>query len=420
MSTTAVLGAQWGDEGKGKVVHFLSQEADMAVRFNGGTNAGHTVVKEGEKFQLHLIPSGTLEPRCRGVLGNGMVIDPFALASEMKKLQEAKVNPKIFISQGAHLVLPYHPILEKLAGATDEIGTTGKGIGPSYKDKADRSGIKAIDLMEPDQLEAKIDKKLRKEKKLWGNKGELAEFNPKSLTEKLLSVAQNFSSEITNTPKLINQAIENGEKVLFEGAQGCLLDIDFGTYPFVTSSNTTIGGIGVGAGVNPGKVKKVIGVVKAYTTRVGAGPFPTEESGRIGKRLREKGDEYGTTTGRPRRCGWLDLVALKYASLVNGFTGLAVTKLDVLSGCEEIKVATGYQYNGELTTDFPASPSILENCTPQYESFEGWDEDITDCRKIEELPKNARTYLDFLTEKLDTPLSIVSVGPEFANTILVR
>lgn len=420
MSTTAVLGAQWGDEGKGKVVHFLSQDADMAVRFNGGTNAGHTVVKEGKKFQLHLIPSGTLEPGCVGVLGNGMVIDPFALAREIKKLQEANVNPNIFISQGAHLVLPYHPILEKLAGASEEIGTTGKGIGPSYTDKADRSGIKAIDLMDPDQLEAKIDKKLRKEKKLWGNKGQLAELNPKRLTEKLLSVAQNFSSQITNTPQLINQAIENGEKVLFEGAQGSLLDIDFGTYPFVTSSNTTIGGIGVGAGVNPGKVKKVIGVVKAYTTRVGAGPFPTEESGRIGNRLRKRGEEYGTTTGRPRRCGWLDLVALKYASLVNGFTELAVTKLDVLSGCEEIKVATGYRYNGELITDFPASSSILENCTPQYEYFEGWDQDITDCRKIAELPKNARTYLDFLAEKLDTPLSIVSVGPEFANTILVR
>lgn len=420
MSTAAVLGTQWGDEGKGKIVHFLSQEAAMAVRFNGGTNAGHTVVKEGKKFQLHLIPSGTLEPGCAGVLGNGMAIDPFALAKEIKELKEAKVNPNIFVSQGAHLILPYHPILEKLAGATDEIGTTGKGIGPCYKDKADRSGIKAADLQEPDRLQAKIEKKLKKEKELWGNKGELADLNPKSLTEKLLSVTQDFSSQIVNTPQLVNEAIEEGKKVIFEGAQGCLLDIDFGTYPFVTSSNTTIGGIGVGAGVNPAKVERVIGVVKAYTTRVGAGPFPTEKGDQVGERLREKGDEYGTTTGRPRRCGWLDLVALKYACLINGFTDLAVTKLDVLSGFEEIKVATGYQYNGELITDFPASSSILENCRPQYELFEGWDENITDCRKIDELPKNARTYLDFLNEKLNTPLSIVSVGPEFANTISVR
>lgn len=420
MPTTAVLGAQWGDEGKGKIVHFLSQGADMAVRFNGGTNAGHTVVKEGKKFKLHLIPSGSLEPGCVGVLGNGMVMDPFALAGEIEELRKAEVDPEIFISQGAHLVLPYHPILEKLAGATDEIGTTGKGIGPSYKDKADRSGIKAIDLGEPDQLEAKIDKKLKKEQKLWGDKNELAEVNSKDLVKELLSVSRSFSSKIVNTPKLINQAIRKGERVLFEGAQGCLLDIDFGTYPFVTSSNTTIGGIGVGAGVNPGKVKKIIGVVKAYTTRVGAGPFPTEKSDQIGNRLREKGDEYGTTTGRPRRCGWLDLVALKYACLVNDFTHLAVTKLDVLSGFEEIKVATGYKYNGGLLADFPSSASILNKCIPQYESFPGWEEDITNCRNVDELPQNARTYLDFLTEKVDTPLSIVSVGPEFANTILVR
>lgn len=419
MPTIAVLGAQWGDEGKGKIVHFLAQDADMSVRFNGGTNAGHTVVKQDNKFQLHLIPSGTLQPGCVGVLGNGMVIDPFALAQEMEKIKKAAITPKIFISKDAHLILPYHPIVEKLAGAKDEIGTTGRGIGPTYQDKASRKGIKVVNLLNPDLLKSKIDKKVNSEKELWGTDNDLAKIETEDLTNKLLSATQDLTSQIVDTSKLINQAIDDGKKVVFEGAQGCLLDIDFGTYPFVTSSTTTIGGIGTGAGVSPRKIEKVVGVVKAYTTRVGSGPFPTEERGEIGERLREKGQEYGTTTGRPRRCGWLDLVALKYACRINGFSGLAVTKLDVLSGLSEIKIATGYKYKNELLKDFPSSSSILDNCTPEFTSFKGWEEEITDCKNIDELPKNARIYLEFLSDELDTPLSIISVGPEFANTIMV-
>lgn len=419
MPTIAVLGAQWGDEGKGKIVHFLAQDADMSVRFNGGTNAGHTVVEQDNKFQMHLIPSGALQPGCVGVLGNGMVIDPFALTQEMEEIKKAAVTPKIFISKDAHLILPYHPIVEKLAGATNEIGTTGRGIGPTYRDKASRTGIKVIDLLNPDLLKSKIDKKVNSEKELWGTNNDLAKIETEDLTNKLLSTTQDLTSQIVDTSKLINQAIYDGKTVVFEGAQGCLLDIDFGTYPFVTSSTTTIGGIGSGAGVSPRKIEKVVGVVKAYTTRVGSGPFPTEERGEIGERLREKGQEYGTTTGRPRRCGWLDLLALKYACRINGFSGLAVTKLDVLSGLSEIKIATGYKYKNELLEDFPSSSSILDNCTPEYASFKGWEEDITHCKNIDELPKNARTYLKFLTDELNTPLSIISVGPEFANTIIV-
>jgi adenylosuccinate synthase len=417
MPAIAILGAQWGDESKGKLAHLLSRDADFCVRFNGGTNAGHTVVVDGEEIKFHLLPAGSLWNRT-SVLGNGMVIDPFALAEELKSLEERGLKPDIYISAAAHFLLPYHRIVEQLSGAEEGIGTTGRGIGPAYRDKAERTGLRVGDLLSPSRFCERLERNLRREQRVWEGSAELQRLDPQRLADEVLQVFEPLRERITDTAQLLNRALDRGKKIIFEGAQGALLDIDFGTYPYVTSSNATIGGIGIGAGVSPRRVERVIGVVKAYTTRVGEGPFPTEEFGEIGQRLRERGREFGATTGRPRRCGWLDLVALKFAQMINGFTELALMKLDVLSGLPELRVATRYRCGGELVEDLPPGAEALERCKPVYEMLPGWEEEIGKCRHLDELPPKAQAYIAFIEERLGVPVSIISVGPEAEASIL--
>ncbi len=439
MAAIAVLGAQWGDEGKGKISHLISENADYSVRFNGGTNAGHTVfvggtsngsgsqgiLQNGSEFKFHLIPSGALHSGCTGVLGNGMVLEPFSLAKEIKELEEALGNnAKILISERAHLILPYHPILEGIEGSKSELDTTAKGIGPAYQDKVARRGLRAADLLNPVAFGERLQRNLESLQSLHPESKPLADLNAKSLAEKILAASESFAGKIGNTGSILHKALETNKNIVFEGAQGCLLDIDFGTYPYVTSSHATIGGIGVGAGVPPNRIERVIGVAKAFTSRVGAGPFPTEETGAIGERLRGTGenpwDEFGTTTGRPRRCGWLDLVALKYAAQINGFTELALVKLDILSGLKELKIATAYQFDGEIFEEFPSQIEILARCQPVYETFPVWAEELRDCRSLKELPKNARSYVKFIEDFLGVPVTILSVGRAFEETISTR
>jgi len=431
MAGIAVIGAQWGDEGKGKVAHLLCKDADIAVRFNGGTNAGHTVAVAGskahegpaeEEFRFHLIPSGALHPHCVAVLGNGMVIEPFSLAEELFQLEKALGNrPKIYISGNAHLILPYHPIVERLEGSQSALDTTARGIGPAYQDKAARRGLRAADLLRPERFIEKLEQNLERLKGLYPGSSELQGLEAEPLAEGILKAAEGFKAAITDTSLLLRRALDEGRRVLFEGAQGTLLDIDFGTYPYVTSSHATIGGIAVGAGVPPQMIERVIGVVKAYSTRVGAGPFPTEERGPLGERLRGTGanpwDEFGTTTGRPRRCGWLDLVALRYSARINGFTELALIKLDVFSGLEELKVAVAYRYEGELLEDFPTMTEVLSGCEPVYETLPGWSEGLRGCRSWDDLPKAAQRYVRFIEERLEVPVALISVGRTSEETI---
>lgn len=433
MTATVILGAQWGDEGKGKIVHMLSQEADWCVRFNGGTNAGHRVVfdliqvtNDGsvsvpQEFAFHLVPSGALNPNCTGVLGNGMVIDPYALLEEIQMLKQAKGtdDPHLYFSESAHLLLPYHPIVERLAGSTGELDTTAKGIGPAYRDKVKRVGVRLVDLRFPDLFRKKVQRVMNWERKVWGEEP-FKDIDEHKLCDEVLEIFAPWLERIVDTGTLVNEALDRNEQVVFEGAQACLLDLDFGTYPYVTSSSATIGGVGVGAGVSPRRLDRVIGVVKAYTTRVGAGPFPSEDEGAVGERLREKGHEYGTTTGRPRRCGWLDLLALRYAQRLNDFTELALIKLDVLSGFEQIKVVVAYDREGQRLENFPAPPQVLAQCTPIYETLPGWSEDISTCRDLEELPQAARDYVRFIEDFARCPIGLISVGPGFAENVALR
>jgi len=433
MTATAVLGMQWGDEGKGKIVHMLSQEADWCVRFNGGTNAGHRVVYERvqvtnngsvsvpEEFAFHLVPSGALNPNCTGVLGNGMVIDPYAVQEEIEMLKRAKNtdDPNLYFSEGAHLLLPYHPIVERQAGSTSELDTTAKGIGPAYRDKVKRWGARLGDLKFPKLFKEKVARTLEWERKVWGSEA-FKDIDADKLCDSVLEIFEPYLERITDTGALLNDAIDRDKDVLFEGAQATLLDLDHGTYPYVTSSSATVGGVGVGAGVSPRRLDRIVGVSKAYATRVGAGPFPTEDKGDTGKTLRDKGHEYGTTTGRPRRCGWLDLVALRYAVRVNDLTELALTKLDVLSGFEHIKVAVAYELNGQRVEGFPAHPEILAQCKAVYETLPGWQEDIGACREPDALPQAAQAYVTFIEDFVRCPVGVVSVGPGFAENVRLR
>jgi adenylosuccinate synthase len=430
MPGIAVIGAQWGDEGKGKIAHLLSQDAEMAVRFNGGTNAGHTVVvSQGRKakgteveFKFHLIPSGAIRHDCVGVLGGGMVIEPFALAEEVVQLQQALGSrPKIYISQNAHLILPYHTILERLEGSKVEIGTTARGIGPAYQDKVARRGLRMGDLLRPKRFGERLRGNVERLRALYPESRELKDLEPEPLAERVLEATAEVQSAIVDTVEVIHRALDRGQTVIFEGAQGTLLDVDFGTYPYVTSSHATVGGVGVGAGISPRRLERVVGVLKAYTTRVGAGPFPTEETGEVGEKLRGTGanpwDEFGTTTGRPRRCGWLDLVALEYAVRINDFTDLALVKLDVLSQFKELKVATAYRYQGELLEGFPTDAEVLGGCEPVYEMLPGWSKGIRRCRSWRELPADARRYVRFIETTVGVPVSILSVGRASDETI---
>ena len=409
--TLVVVGAQWGDEGKGKLVDVLAERADWVVRYQGGANAGHTVHIGDAKFVLRQIPSGILHAGVRCAIGNGVVLDPDTLFSEIDRLvaDGIDVEGRLYISDRAHLVLPYHKLLDGESSASKEIGTTGRGIGPAYEDKIARRGVRVLDLRHPERVRQLVERGVEHAN------GQLARFTDRradaqATVELLERLAPRLLSLAEDVGLCVHQAIESGAAVLLEGAQGSLLDIDHGTYPFVTASNTTSGGAAVGAGIAPTAIDAVLGVVKAYTTRVGHGPLPTEIPGELGERMRELGNEFGAVTGRPRRCGWFDAVVVRYAARVNGLSGLAVTKLDVLDTLERIAICTGYRVNGEAHTEFPGDVTALEHIEPIYEWFDGWKEPTSHARTLEELPAAARRYLDRIRELVGAPIVYVSVG----------
>ena len=409
--TLVVVGAQWGDEGKGKLVDVLAERADWVVRYQGGANAGHTVHIGDAKFILRQIPSGILHGGVRCAIGNGVVLDPDTLFSEIDRLvaDGIDVEGRLYVSDRAHLVLPYHKLLDGESSASKEIGTTGRGIGPAYEDKIARRGVRVLDLRHPERVRQLVERGVEHAN------GQLARFTDRradaqATIELLERLAPRLLSLSEDVGLCVHQAIESGAAVLLEGAQGSLLDIDHGTYPFVTSSNTTSGGAAVGAGIAPTAIDAVLGVVKAYTTRVGHGPLPTEIPGELGERMRELGNEFGAVTGRPRRCGWFDAVVVRYAARVNGLSGLAVTKLDVLDTLDRIAICTGYRVNGEAHTEFPGDVTALEHIEPIYEWFDGWKESTSHARTLEALPVAARRYLDRIRELVAAPIVYVSVG----------
>lgn len=420
MNVTVVIGAQWGDEGKAKMIDYFSREADIVVRYQGGANAGHTVVTNGKKYVFHLIPSGILHEGKICVLGNGVVLDPLKFIEEMDALiqQGIDINYRILISDAAHLIMPYHKALDSALEElrSDKIGTTGRGIGPCYADKCQRTGIRVGDIfLDEKDLETKIRQTLEVKNLQLVKMHKKDPFSIDEIMEILVTFKNRANKMIINTGYFLNEEAEKGKNIILEGAQGFGLDIDHGTYPFVTSSNPTIGGALLGSGLNPKNISRVVGISKAYLTRVGEGPFPTEDLGDEGNILREKGGEYGATTGRPRRCGWFDVELLKQAIRVCGFTEISLTKLDVLSGFKKIKVATAYSYNGKKIDMFPSY--LLDRISPEYEEFDGWDEDISSCKEYDELPQKAKDYIDQLEKLIKTPITIVSVGPDRENTI---
>ncbi|HDD53209.1 MAG TPA: adenylosuccinate synthase [Thermosulfidibacter takaii] len=423
MGNVAVLGVQWGDEGKGKIVDFLAQEAEWVVRYQGGTNAGHTVIVKGKKYILHLIPSGILHPGKKCIIGNGMVVDPPELLKEIEDLEKEgiEVKGRLFLSETAHLIMPYHKKLdalsEKLKGKK-QIGTTLRGIGPAYSDKMARTSLRVHDLLRPERFKERLEETLRVKNLIIREFFKEEGYSFEELYKDALAWGEALKTYVCNTVHLMRKIIKSGDLVLFEGAQGALLDIDHGTYPFVTSSNTTVGGIFTGLGIPPGHIHRVIGISKAYTTRVGGGPFPTELEGEEGQRLRDRGGEYGATTGRPRRCGWLDLVALKHAAWLNGLTELTITKLDVLDTLEEIKVCIAYDIDGERTEEMPADLDTFSRAKPVYKSFPGWQGLVKGTTNWEDLPTQARTYLEFIEEALNIPIKMVSTGPDRVETVI--
>lgn len=425
MSAFIVLGAQWGDEGKGKMTDYLAEEANVVVRFQGGNNAGHTVVVGENEYKLHLIPSGILYEDKLNVIGNGVVVDPKALFDEIDYLEDVgvKVTPeKLIVSDRAQLIMPYHKtldILKEKARGKNDIGTTGKGIGPCYTDKFERCGIRVCDLMHEDvfteKLKQNVEMKNQYITKVLG--GEALSFD--AILKEYLEFAKKLRPFVQDTSVRVYNDIKADKTVLFEGAQGMLLDIDYGTYPYVTSSNTTAGGVASGVGIGPNMITNAVGITKAYTTRVGKGPFPTELIDETGDWIREKGHEYGVTTGRSRRCGWLDLVIVKTAARVSGLTSLAVTKIDTLAGLEKIKVCVGYKFNDIVIDYFPASLEDLAECEPIYEEFDGWDDSVADVRSYDDLPNNVKKYLARISEFTDTKISIVGVGPKRDQTMRI-
>jgi adenylosuccinate synthase len=426
MSNVAVIGAQWGDEGKGKIVDLFALDADIVVRFQGGNNAGHTLVVGGDKTVLHLIPSGALHRNKLCVIGNGVVVDPKVLLEEIQGLREKGHlldDSLLKISEQAHLIMPYHKSIdqarERLRGK-GKIGTTGRGIGPAYEDKVARTGIRFVDLLDGTTFRDKLRRNIE-EKNIY-LKAILKErtLDYGEIYDSYCGFRDELEKYVTNTGVLLDREIKAGKKVLFEGAQGTLLDVDHGTYPYVTSSNTVIGGVLSGAGIGPRSIHEVIGLSKAYTTRVGSGPFPTELKGPEGARLKQEGDEFGATTGRPRRCGWFDAVGVRHAVRINGMTGIALTKLDVLTGFKKIKICTEYRSGGEVYRDFPASVKVLKNAEPVWEEMEGWDEQLSGAKKLADLPSNARRYVHRLEEILGTEMILISVGPGREETIMLK
>ena len=426
MGNVVVVGTQWGDEGKGKVVDLLTARADLVVRFQGGNNAGHTLVVQGEQTICHLIPSGILHEGKKCLIGNGVVVDPEVLLEEINHLRTKGVNvtpARLSLSDKAHLIMPYHRAVDRAretARGKNKIGTTGRGIGPCYEDKAGRTGIRVIDLLEPDTLEEKIRSNLE-EKNFFLTQflhAEALEFQP--IYQNYLSMAEALKPYITDVSLEIDGAIREGKRILFEGAQGTHLDIDHGTYPYVTSSNPISGSACAGTGVGPDKLHHVIGIVKAYSTRVGAGPFTTELLDDIGDYIQQRGAEFGATTGRRRRCGWLDLVVVRDAARLNGLASLSITKLDVLTGLKKLNICVAYDLEGKRIEYRPASLKQLARCTPIYEEMPGWKDDISSAREPDELPAEARKYLKRIEEIVDIPLSIISVGPGRGETIILK
>jgi len=420
---TVIVGAQWGDEGKGKIIDILSSGADYVVRYQGGSNAGHTVVVSGKEYIFHLIPSGILHKGKICCIGNGVTIDPESLIKEIDDLKYGGINisGRLKISPLAHVILPYHKVLDKLREGkrAHRIGTTGRGIGPCYADKINRCGIRMIDLLNPKVFRDKLKDNLKEKneifKKVYGHQG----FGFASIYSRFLSYGKIVAPYICSTTLLLNNAIEKKKDILFEGAQGTFLDIDFGTYPFVTSSSATSGGSCIGTGIAPTKIDKVMGVAKAYTTRVGEGPFPTEFGPVFGKFIREKGREFGATTGRPRRCGWFDSVMVKEACLINGITELALTKLDVLSGLKSVELAVAYKYKGKIFKQFPCDFEVLTKSEPVYKKVKGWKENITNVNSYKDLPASVKNYVSVLEDVCGAKVSIVSVGSGREETIFL-
>src|SRR5690625_1190878 len=416
MSSVVVVGTQWGDEGKGKITDFLSQNAEVVARYQGGNNAGHTIVFDDITYKLHLIPSGIFFKDKTSVLGNGMVIDPKAFMEELQYLHDKGVSTdNLRVSNRAHIILPYHiklDILQEEEKGIHKIGTTKKGIGPAYMDKSARCGIRVADLLDKDVFRAKLEQNLKEKNQLFEKVYGVDPIHVDDILDEYYEYGQQMKQYVCDTSVVLNNAVDKGRRVLFEGAQGVMLDIDQGTYPFVTSSNPVAGGVTIGSGVGPTKIDQVVGVSKAYTTRVGDGPFPTELDDDIGETIRQTGNEYGTTTGRPRRVGWFDSVVVRHAKRVSGITDLSLNSLDVLTGIETLKICTAYRYKGEIMEEFPASLSVLAECEPVYESLPGWTEDITNVKSLHELPENARHYLERIAQLTEIPLSIFSVGPD--------
>jgi len=425
MANRVVVGSQWGDEGKAKIVDFLTEYADLVIRFQGGANAGHTVIVDGKKFIFHLIPAGIMSPGKTCVIGNGVVFEPAQFITELEEMRNQGIyyEGRIFISKRASVVMPYHKFMDQLRETrrgAGKIGTTGRGIGPAYADKAARTGIRIGDLLSPvdlkDKIEASLDEKNELLVKVYNEKP----FDAAALTEEFLRFGETLRPYAIDSSTFINKAIKDGKRLLFEGAQGTVLDIDHGTYPFVTSSNTIAAAACTGSGIGPTKIDEVIGVSKAYTTRVGNGPFPTEFDPELGERIRKIGGEFGATTGRPRRCGWFDAVILRKAAMLNGLDSMAITKLDVLDTLEQIKICTAYKIDGKVTDEFPDSIAELERVEPIYEIVDGWKEDTTQIKDLDRLPAKARDYLKRLSNLVGCSISIVSVGPDRHQTMLTK
>ena len=422
MPVTVVIGAQWGDEGKGKVVDLLSSDIDVVARYQGGANAGHTICWGDETFVLHLVPSGIFHEGVTCVIGNGVVIDPVAVMEEIRMIRDLgyEVEGRLKISHKAHLIMPYHKRVEEArersrdAGA---IGTTGRGIGPAYVDKFARTGVRVVDLLDRDVLRKKLKVSIEEKNAILKSIYGAEELNVEAMIDEYVEFDKLIDPFVTDTSEFLCDALDEGKNVLAEGAQGSLLDVDFGTYPFVTSSHPTVGGACTGLGIPPTHINRVVGIAKAYCTRVGNGPFPTELHDEAGERLRNVGHEFGATTGRPRRCGWLDLVALRYTAKINGFTDIALTKLDVLSGLDEIRVCTQYRINGKVTDRFQSEVHLLEKVEPIYETLPGWKGDVTEVGHVDDLPAEARDYVRFISERTGIPISIVSTGPKREQTM---
>jgi adenylosuccinate synthase len=415
MPATVIVGAQWGDEGKGKVVDLLAENSDLVARYQGGNNAGHTIVADSQTYKLHLVPSGILYPGTLCVIGTGTVVDPAALVTEIDGLESRGiVLDGLRLSGSAHLIMPYHVALD---GASEmrlgrfSIGTTRRGIGPCYQDKAARIGIRAQDLLDPKILVRKLEIALEMKNEIMERIFGLPRMDAEDIADALAPMAARLAPFIADTSLLVDQALRDGKNVLLEGAQGTMLDVDHGTYPFVTSSNPIAGAACAGIGIGPTRISRVVGVSKAYTTRVGEGPFPTELDDADGARMLERGNEFGTTTGRQRRCGWIDLVALRYAARLSGFTELALTKLDVLSGFPRVRICEAYRTrDGEILTEFPYHQTVFHGCTPVYRDLEGWDEDISECRGLKHLPVAARTYVETIAAAVEVPITLIGTG----------